>query len=57
MKPDVLRLSTERRHYTTVAVTPDIVKEQQDIVDTFHALGLVKERVDVARFVYPHVLV
>ncbi|PXW28483.1 aliphatic sulfonate ABC transporter substrate-binding protein [Paraburkholderia caballeronis] len=57
VKPDVLRLSTERRHYTTVAVTPDIVKEQQDIVDTFHALGLVKERVDVARFVYPHVLV
>ncbi|MEI7293047.1 aliphatic sulfonate ABC transporter substrate-binding protein [Paraburkholderia tropica] len=55
--PRVLLLSTERRHYTTVAVTPDIVKEQQDIVDTFHGLGLIKERVDVARFVYPEVFV
>ncbi|CAG9202180.1 Alkanesulfonates-binding protein [Paraburkholderia tropica] len=55
--PAVLELSTERRHYTTVAVTPDIVKEQQDIVDTFHGLGLIKERVDVARFVYPQVFV
>ncbi|WP_321852759.1 aliphatic sulfonate ABC transporter substrate-binding protein [Paraburkholderia tropica] len=55
--PGVLLLSTERRHYTTVAVTPDIVKEQQDIVDTFHGLGLIKERVDVARFVYPEVFV
>ncbi|MBB3259446.1 NitT/TauT family transport system substrate-binding protein/sulfonate transport system substrate-binding protein [Paraburkholderia bannensis] len=57
VRPEVLKLSTERRHYTTVAVTPDIVKEQQDIVDTFHSLGLVKERVDVARFVYPEVFV
>ncbi|WP_322068999.1 aliphatic sulfonate ABC transporter substrate-binding protein [Paraburkholderia bannensis] len=57
VRPDVLRLATGRRNYTTVAVTPDIVKEQQDIVDTFHALGLVKERVDVARFVYPQAFV
>lgn len=57
VRPEVLKLSTERRNYTTVAVTPDIVKEQQDIVDTFHTLGLVKERVDVARFVYPEVFV
>jgi sulfonate transport system substrate-binding protein len=57
MRPDVLKLATERRHYTTVAVTPDIVKEQQDIVDTFFKLGLVKKRVDVASYVYPQILV
>jgi sulfonate transport system substrate-binding protein len=57
VRPDVLKLATERRHYTTVAVTPDIVKEQQDIIDTFFKLGLVKKRVDVASYVYPQILV
>jgi hypothetical protein len=49
--------ATIRRNYTTVALTPGIVKEQQDIVDTFHTLGLVKQQVDVANFVHPKVLV
>jgi sulfonate transport system substrate-binding protein len=57
VRPDVLKLATARRHYTTVAVTPDIVKEQQDIIDTFFKLGLVKKRVDVASYVYPQILV
>jgi NitT/TauT family transport system substrate-binding protein/sulfonate transport system substrate-binding protein len=57
VQPAVLERATARRNYTTVGVTPDIVKEQQDIVDTFHSLGLVKERVDVASFVYSQVLV
>jgi len=57
VRAPVLKLATERRNYTTVAVTPDIVREQQDIVDTFHRLGLVKARVDVARFVYAEALV
>jgi NitT/TauT family transport system substrate-binding protein/sulfonate transport system substrate-binding protein len=57
VRPEVLKLATERRHYTTVAVTPDIVKEQQDIIDTFFTLGLVKQKIDVSTFVYPDVLV
>jgi sulfonate transport system substrate-binding protein len=57
VQPAVLERATIRRNYTTVALTPGIVKEQQDIVDTFHTLGLVKQRVDVANFVYPKALV
>lgn len=53
----VLRKATDRRDYTTVAVTPDIVAEQQNIVDAFLELGLLSERVDVANFVYPEALV
>lgn len=55
--PAVLERATRRRNYTTVPVTADIVKEQQNIVDTFHGLGLVKQRTDVSAFVYPQVLV
>ena len=39
------------------ALTSRIVKEQQDIVDTFHMQGLVKQGVDVSNFVYPKALV
>ncbi|KAF1048401.1 aliphatic sulfonate ABC transporter substrate-binding protein [Xylophilus sp.] len=53
----VLKKATDRRNYTTVAVTPDIVAEQQGIVDTFQKLGLIKTRVKVADYVYPNVLV
>lgn len=57
VRPAVLERATGRRNYTTVPVTADIVKEQQDIVDTFHSFGLIKQRVDVSTFVYPRVLV
>lgn len=53
----VLKLSTERRNYTTVAVDAGIVAEQQQIADAFLKLGLIKGAVRVQDKVYPDVLV
>lgn len=55
--PKVLRLATERRNYTTVAVDAGIVAEQQQIADAFLKLGLIKNPVRVQDKVYPEVLV
>lgn len=54
--PKVLRLATERRNYTTVAVDAGIVAEQQQIADAFLKLGLIKNAVQVQDKVYRDVL-
>lgn len=54
--PKVLRLASERRNYTTVAVDAAIVAEQQQIVAAFYKLNLIKTQVQVKDKVYPEVL-
>lgn len=48
----VLRLATERRNYTTVAIDAGIINEQQQIVEAFYKLNLIKARVQVKDKVY-----
>lgn len=52
----VLRLATERRNYTTVAMDAGIVAEQQQIVEAFYKLNLIKNPVQVKDKVYGEAL-
>ncbi|MEO6918398.1 MAG: aliphatic sulfonate ABC transporter substrate-binding protein [Collimonas sp.] len=54
--PKVLRLATERRNYTTIAVDATIVAEQQQILEAFYKLNLIKTRVQVQDKVYREIL-
>ena len=51
--PKVLRLATERRNYTTVPITAAIIAEQQQIIETFYKLDLIKNQVQAKDKVYP----
>jgi NitT/TauT family transport system substrate-binding protein/sulfonate transport system substrate-binding protein len=53
----VLKLATERRRYTAVAVDAGIVAEQQRIADTFFKLKLIPRSPRVADWVFKDVLV
>ncbi|MDF0731818.1 aliphatic sulfonate ABC transporter substrate-binding protein [Pseudomonas entomophila] len=50
---DVLQVASERRNYNAVAITPQIVAEQQKLADTFQGLGLIPRKLAVADAVYP----
>ena len=50
---DVLKTASERRNYNAVAITPQIVAEQQKLADTFQGLGLIPRKLNVAEAVYP----
>ncbi|WP_076593544.1 aliphatic sulfonate ABC transporter substrate-binding protein [Herminiimonas arsenitoxidans] len=52
----VLRLATERRNYTTVPIDAGIIQEQQQIVEAFYKLNLIKNPVQVKDKVYGEVL-
>lgn len=52
----VLRLATERRNYTTVAMDAGIIQEQQQIVEAFYKLNLIKNPVQVKDKVYGEAL-
>lgn len=52
----VLRLATERRNYTTVPMDAGIIQEQQQIVEAFYKLNLIKNPVQVKDKVYPEAL-
>lgn len=54
--PKVLRLATERRNYTTVPMDAGIIQEQQQIVEAFYKLNLIKNPVQVKDKVYPEAL-
>ncbi len=54
--PKVLRLATERRNYTTVPIDAGIIQEQQQIVEAFYKLGLIKNQVQVKDKVYGEAL-
>jgi len=49
----VLEVASERRNYNAVAITPQIVAEQQKLADTFQGLGLIPHKLQVADAVYP----
>ncbi|MNC61882.1 hypothetical protein D3C76_1465660 [compost metagenome] len=49
----VLEVASERRNYNAVAITPQIVAEQQKLADTFQGLGLIPRKLQVAEAVYP----
>ncbi len=53
IKADVLEVASERRNYNAVAITPQIVAEQQKLADTFQGLGLIPNKLQVAEAVYP----
>ena len=53
IKADVLQVASERRNYNAVAITPQIVAEQQKLADTFQGLGLIPRKLQVADAVYP----
>lgn len=55
--PQVLRLATGRRNYTTVPVDASIVAEQQQIVEAFLKLKLIQKPVAVKDRVYGEILV
>ena len=50
---NVLQAASERRNYNAVAITPEIVAEQQKLADTFQGLGLIPHKLHVADAVYP----
>lgn len=50
---DVLQVASERRNYNAVAITPQIIGEQQRLADTFEGLGLIAHKLQVADAVYP----
>ena len=50
---NVLQVASERRNYNAVAITPQIVAEQQKLADTFQGLGLIPRKLQVADAVYP----
>lgn len=50
---DVLQVASERRNYNAVAITPQIIAEQQKLADTFQGLGLIPRKLQVADAVYP----
>lgn len=50
---NVLEVASERRNYNAVAITPQIVAEQQKLADTFQGLGLIPHKLQVADAVYP----
>src|SRR5450830_715459 len=52
----VLRLATERRNYTTVPIDAGIIQEQQQIVEAFYKLNLIKNPVQVKDKVYGEAL-
>ncbi|PUA20717.1 sulfonate ABC transporter substrate-binding protein [Glaciimonas sp. PCH181] len=52
----VLRLATERRNYTTVPMDAGIIAEQQQIVEAFYKLNLIKNPVQVKDKVYGEAL-
>ena len=54
--PKVLQLATERRNYTTVPIDAAIIAEQQQIVEVFYKLNLIKTQVQVKDKVYAEVL-
>lgn len=49
----VLEVASERRNYNAVAITPQIIAEQQKLADTFQGLGLIPRKLQVADAVYP----
>ena len=49
----VLEVASERRNYNAVAITPQIVAEQQKLADTFQGLGLIPHKLQVAEAIYP----
>ncbi|MNV72669.1 hypothetical protein D3C71_1657760 [compost metagenome] len=49
----MLQVASERRNYNAVAITPQIVAEQQKLADTFQGLGLIPHKLQVADAVYP----
>lgn len=53
IKADVLEVASARRNYNAVAITPQIVAEQQKLADTFQGLGLIPHTLQVADAVYP----
>jgi sulfonate transport system substrate-binding protein len=48
-----LQVASERRNYNAVAITPQIIAEQQRLADTFEGLGLIAHKLQVADAVYP----
>ena len=53
----VLRLATERRRYTAVAIDSAIISEQQRIADTFLKLNLIPRAIQVKDAVFKEILV
>ncbi|MGE0972292.1 aliphatic sulfonate ABC transporter substrate-binding protein [Klebsiella sp. WOUb02] len=51
--PDVLLLATKRRNYEAGAITPPVIKEQQQVADTFQELNLIPQKITVGDIVYP----
>jgi NitT/TauT family transport system substrate-binding protein/sulfonate transport system substrate-binding protein len=54
--PKVLQLATERRNYTVVPIDAAIIAEQQQIVEVFYKLNLIKAQVQVKDKVYAEAL-
>jgi sulfonate transport system substrate-binding protein len=50
---NVLEVASERRNYNAVAITPQIIAEQQKLADTFQGLGLIPHKLQVADAIYP----
>lgn len=45
---DILKVALERQAYGVTALDKSVVAEQQKIADTFHALGLIPEKIEIA---------
>lgn len=57
IEASVLEVASRRRNYNAVAITPDIVVEQQRLADTFQELGLIPHFIRVQDAIYPATVV
>lgn len=53
LDPAIIALHLSRTPFGVVPVTPEILAEQQDIADTFHALKLIPKKIDVRQAASP----
>jgi len=57
LDPAIIALHLRRTSFGVVAVTPEILAEQQDIADTFYALKLIPKKIDVRQASSPVALI
>ncbi|MDY0406551.1 aliphatic sulfonate ABC transporter substrate-binding protein [Virgibacillus sp. 179-BFC.A HS] len=47
IEKDAIKMAIERRTYGVDAISKDIIKEQQEIADTFYRLDIIPKKIDV----------
>lgn len=52
LSPDITRIAIQRQSYGTRLLSPEVVKAQQDIADTFHALKLIPKQLEISEVIW-----